>query len=131
MLDLNAPIVPGESAAGIRVGQRIEELRLEPNAVKRLEECERWDFGPVRLWVRAGIVEQIGVREGYRGKVDDTVTIGATLSEIQERVGTVVEDDEDNLIVEGYPGWCFETEGLGEITEIFVYAIAGEQGGCS
>lgn len=38
------------------------------------------------------------------------VGIGSSIADVERLIGEVEEDTEDNLIVVGYPGWCFETE---------------------
>jgi hypothetical protein len=135
MLDLNAPIIPGLSAAGIRVGSEHSELaeagqskpeRIHGNDVK-------YRLGAVTLWVNDGLIEQVSVRSPYRGKVNGLIGIGDRIADVQAAFGPVVEDDDDNLVVPALPGWCFETEdwlsgrtpdGNGDavIAEIFVFA---------
>jgi hypothetical protein len=137
MFDLNAPIVPGNSAAGVSVGQTVEGILAEtpPQAVVDLYSCTRFEFGTVHLWVRNGKVSQVGVYAGYLGSLLQGIGIGSTIREIQSVLGPVVEDEEDNLIVEGSSGWCFETEEWlnghqpdqnldARVSEIYVFAAA-------
>src|SRR5688500_14542042 len=107
MFDLNAPIIPGESAAGIRVGQPVDSILAgdTPDAVVELHGCTRFEFGPVRLWVTNGKVSQVGVYAGYLGSLRQGVGVGSTLGQVQLTLGRVVEDEEDNLVVEGMHGW--------------------------
>lgn len=96
-----------------------------------------FDLGPVAIWVRGGVIHQIGVRSPYRGLIGATdIGIGSTLRELSRALGVVVEDDEDNLVVQGVSGLCIETERWygwpgreavednldARITEIFVLA---------
>lgn len=37
------------------------------------------------------------------------VTIGTTIAEVTRLLGAVIEDEDDNLAVEGIEGWCFES----------------------
>ena len=91
-IDLTALIEPGKGAAGIRL------------------DVERLDFGSVSVWIKAGAVCQIGIREGYRGALAGVVRIGSTIAEVPQHLGSVTEDDEDNLVVAARPGWCFATK---------------------
>ena len=137
MFDLNAPIIPGESAAGVRVGQPIEDIlaRVSPDATVEIHSGTKFEFGPVHLWVEDGKVSQVGVYAGYRGSLSQGIGIGSTLGGIQSALGPVVEDEDDNLIVGGMPGWCFETEEWvagrqpeqnpdARVSEIYVFAAA-------
>jgi hypothetical protein len=112
-LDLDAPIVPGLSAAGIRVGTLLEQVlaTAAPDEVVDLDGCIRYTFGPVSIWAKGGRVDQIGVFAGYRGRLEGSVAIGSTIADVEGVfAAAVIEDDEDNLVVAGVPGWCFETE---------------------
>ncbi len=137
MFDLNAPIIPGKSAAGVHIGQPIEGILAgeSPAAVIEINSCTRFEFGTVRLWVENGKVSQVGVYAGYLGTLMQGIGIGATLGEIQSLLGPVVEDEEDHLIVEGMLGWCFDTEEWVagrqseknpdvRVSEIYVFAAA-------
>jgi uncharacterized protein (TIGR02996 family) len=112
MLNLEAPIIPGISAAGIRIGQPVETILavLQPLEVVPLDGCQRLRFGAVDLWVKQRLVDQIGIYKGYRGTIAGKIGIGSILQEVEAAFGSVLEDEEDNLVVAGMPGWCFETE---------------------
>lgn len=112
MFDLDAPIIPSESAAGLRIGHLIEDVLVheKPNATVPLHGAIKYDFGPIHLWVANGTIFQIGVFAGYRGSLCSGIKIGSTIKDIQQAIGPVIEDEEDNLVVPGSPGWCFETE---------------------
>lgn len=84
-----------------------EEL---PDAVVEIHSCIKFEFGAMNLWVEDGKVLQVGVYAGYRGSLVQGISIGSALREIQLALGPVAEDEDDNLIVEGMHGWCFETE---------------------
>jgi len=130
-IDLKAPIEPGRGAGGILLGDPVDELP-PPTARVQLHEAERSDYPSVSVWVRQGLVDQVGVRAGYAGKLLGSLAIGTSIQDVARELGTVTEDDEDNLIVPGSPGWCFETEAwtlshklednrASRITEIFVH----------
>jgi hypothetical protein len=112
MFNLDAPIIPGQSAAGLRIGQSLEEVvaHEKPNDIVPLHGATKYDFGSIHLWVADGTIFQIGLFAGYRGSMQGNIKIGSTLGEIQQTIGPVIEDEEDNLIVSSSPGWSFETE---------------------
>jgi hypothetical protein len=120
--DLDAPIIPGKSAAGIAVGSTVKDfiLRAVPTLTTELSSgVVRYEFGPVvKVWVRDGVVDQVGVYVGYHGLLDGKIGIGSTIAEIEDWCGSQVEEDEeDNLIAPGRPGWCFDTEyWVGDLT---------------
>jgi len=100
--------VPGVSAAGITLGQRLEDLP-RPNKTTHLTNLDLLEFPSVTIWIKEGTVHQIGVRSGYKGSLDGVVGIGSTVAEVAGNLGDVTEDEYDNLVVASRPGWCFET----------------------
>jgi hypothetical protein len=112
MFDLSAPIIPGKSAAGIKLGQPIDEITRsqQPTEIHSAEKVTKYCFNQVDIWVEDGRVQQIGVKRGYQGSIQSIIGIGATISEVQLVLGTVIEDEEDNLIVPSLAGWCFDTD---------------------
>ena len=111
--DLDAPIVPGEAAAGVRVGDEARDI-VESTGLPLLEDppdrMRVYTFGSVLLWVKGARVQQIGVVQRYRGRIQDKIGLGSTIAEVESALGTVIEDDEDYLVVPAVPGWSFETE---------------------
>jgi hypothetical protein len=108
--DLNAPIIPGRSAAGVRLEESVNCV-LETNTPAQVEdrgEVTVYRFGGVSLFVRNGAIDQIGVHQGFSGAMRG-VTIGTTIAEVSRLLGPVIEDEDDNLAVEGIEGWCFES----------------------
>ena len=65
----------------------------------------------VDLWAIEGNVEQIMVHDGYRGKLMGTISLGSTIADIERYIGSVEEDEEDNLVIRDIPGLFFEIEG--------------------
>lgn len=113
MIDHEAPIVPGKSAAGISIGGLVSELiaTAPTRSMTKLSSGETHDLGAIKVWANDGVITQIGVYSGYRGVLEPGVRIGSTLADVEERFGCSVEEDEaDNLVVPNSPGWCFETE---------------------
>jgi len=108
--DLNAPLVPGRSAAGVRLGESINRV-LEGNKPGNIEdrgEVTFYNFGEVSLFVCEGVIYQVGVHNGYSGAIRGVI-IGTTIAEVNRLLGPVVEDEDDNLAVDGIQGWCFES----------------------
>jgi hypothetical protein len=121
-MNLEAPIVPGESVAGIQLGSPIEEILKEQETHFISEEIVnplvpsptalwRYRSATVDLWVREGIVDQIMVCNGYRGKLMGKIGLGSTIADIEMQIGAWEEDEEDNLVIRDLPGLCFEIEG--------------------
>lgn len=113
MIDLDAPIIPGKSAAGIFVGSDVSELlsTVGAHSTTKLSDEARHDLGLVEVWTKNGVIIQVGVYSGYRGMLHPGIRVGSTISEVEESFGCSVEEDqEDNLVVATSPGWCFETE---------------------
>ena len=136
LIDLRAPIEPGKTAAGLSIGDAVEKLSQAGCSTTRklADGLELFDFGPIRIWARGGVIDQIGVRGEYSGHViGTTIGIGSTIQQVRDAIGPVLEDDEDNLIVAHLDGVCFETgtwrggrtveENLdAKLTDIFVFA---------
>ena len=139
--NLDAPILPGQSAAGVSLGDSIKDIlpQAVPLAIKDLPPGRRYQFGSVTLWVNdSGNIQQIGLYTGYRGKINQLIGIGSTIGEITTLLGNVIEDEQDNLEVEGFPGWCFESSPWhspqqvvpdldASITQIFIFEANGLQ----
>ncbi len=118
-LDLDAPIVPGESAAGFRLHQRlgksldVEDAGFRRTPVRNHRGGPSGDFhyssDAVDLWLTGeGVVIQIGVHGPYRGKLMDRVGLGMTIDDIERLVGPCAEDWQDNLSIIGIRGLAFD-----------------------
>lgn len=93
----------------------------------------KYDLGAVKVWSENGVITQIGVSSEYRGALEGGIRIGSTIAEVEDCFGCSVEEDDcDNLVVPGSPGWSFDTEEWSEvhtvqnnrtarIVEIFVF----------
>lgn len=112
MFNLDGLIIPGKSAAGIMLGQVINEILnyQNPTDVVELIGCYKYQFDSVNLWVENEKITQIGVFANYRGKLQQEIGIGSTIEEVQNLIGRVEENDDDCLVVAGMSGWSFETE---------------------
>ncbi len=113
MFNLNAEIIPSQSAAGVCLGDMIEGAiaEIEPLEIVSLHSCLRYEFGPISLWVgQNNRIEQIGLYKGYVGLLFNKIKIGSTIDDIQKNLGKVFEDENDSLVIESLSGLCFETE---------------------
>jgi hypothetical protein len=119
-LDLDAPIVPGQAAAGISLGSAVETLldacrdtfieqHLANTCLQLPTSLVRYSSDPVALWARGGTIEQIEVRWGYRGALPGGIRIGATVAEVEAALGATTYDDDGNLVVARLPGAAFQT----------------------
>ena len=144
-MNIEASIVPGESAAGIQLGSLIEEILKEQepyfiseevvNPVALLPITTRYHSAMVDLWVKDGSIYQIMVHNGYRGKLMNKIGLGSTIADIEMHIGVVEEDEEDNLVIRDIPGVGFEIEGyfpglkdpafrFAPIKEIYVFSLS-------
>jgi hypothetical protein len=116
VIDIDAPIVPGKSAAGFSIGSLVSDQlpAIRPQSTTNQSKHETHDLGIVKVWANGDVVYQIGVYSGYRGALPSGVGIGSTIADVEDFFGSLVqEDDEDNLVVPDSLGWCFETEEWG------------------
>ncbi|HST90204.1 MAG TPA: hypothetical protein VLJ14_17650 [Ktedonobacterales bacterium] len=155
MLDLDAPILPGRGAAGIHLGDRLEDV-LRASAGLFTEArvgnaclCDPWSTSVFRsasvdLSHRDGRVSQITVHNGYRGRLHGAVGLGSTPAEIARAIGPWEEVDADVYGIACLPGLAFGVAGwfvtaahpglrTAPIREIAVFAPdeLGEPGGSS
>ena len=81
MIDIRAPIVPGKLAAGISIGGLVKELltTVTTQSTTKLSSGERYDLDVIKLWVKNGVITQICVRSGYRGVLENRISIGSTI----------------------------------------------------
>ena len=117
MIDLDAPIIPGVSAAGFHIGQFFERNLLigsafvsEPihSAFDRSSNTVCYRSESVDLWVTNSVIQQIGVHSAYRGKLLGQIALGMTIEDIERRIGSSMEDNEDKLAIGGVEGLRFD-----------------------
>lgn len=120
-MNIEAPIDPGESAAGIQLGSPIEEVLKEDKHSFDSGEREkpwfptlvktRYCSAMVDVWAGNGRVTQIMVHDSYRGKLMGKIGLGSTIADIERDIGAVEEDEDDSLVIRDFPGLFFEIEG--------------------
>ena len=95
MIDNDAPIVPGKSAARISIGGLVSEsLSAAPTRSKtKLSDGEAHDLGAIKVWVNEGIITQIGVYSGYRGVLEPGIRIGSTIADVEDCFGCSAEEE--------------------------------------
>ncbi len=117
--DLDAPIVPGEAAAGCHIGQPIAEVVAAAGASLRREPLRDYRghltgeavyrSDTVDLWATlAGAIWQIGVHGPYRGTLFERVGLGMTIDDIERLVGPCAETTYDTLSIRGIRGLGFD-----------------------
>lgn len=140
---LDAPILPGEGAAGIRVGQGIAEvLRATPlqfTADVLVNSCVQAPTGTVLyrsevvdVWATDDVVDQVRVRAGYRGALLGSVRVGSTRTEVAAALGAADDIELDTVAFRkhpglyvtlgGTPGWWDEKPNDAVVREIYVFA---------
>jgi hypothetical protein len=122
MLDLSAPILPGQGAAGLQLGSPVAPLETA-GAVRRLTPAElafrlppdmaRYRAPAVDLWAEDGRLTQIAVGDPYRGLLRGRIGLGATVAELEAAFGPCALVDL-SLSVRGLRGVSFDAEGPGE-----------------
>ena len=107
-LDLDAPILPGLGAAGVRLLDDLDAALAGEEPDERTE----YDFGratvrvgPVSLGAIDGVITGFQLGPGYRGKVAGAVGIGSTLAEVEAAFGPIATGEEHMVYVECMPGW--------------------------
>jgi hypothetical protein len=132
MIDITAPIIPGESIGGIRLGTPIENVLMQGGMAFEVEERKGWDgvlfytyrSSSLRLWVKNGRISQIMAHGDYQGKLLDVIEIGMTCPDLEARFGKLELDIYDNPVLPQVPGVSFEYDvesNPSDITEIYVF----------
>lgn len=129
MLDLDAPIVPSESAAGLKLGQPIDEVLAQypPITSEKLGRFTKYSLlDSIDLWVDAGRISQIGLLAGYRGKLGNKIGVGSSARDVKLNLGPISEDGDENAVVEGTPGLCFTMKNA-RVAGIYVFQLADSE----
>jgi hypothetical protein len=117
VLNMEADIIPGTGAAGLRLGTAISAVLQDYGAVFSADVLydalgrpsgHRYRSSSVDLWSHDGTMAQIMVQGTYRGRLARVIGLGATIADVEAAIGPCAEDDEDNLIITTLPGVCLE-----------------------
>jgi hypothetical protein len=142
-LDVDAAIIPGIAAAGLRLGAPIAPILQAAGAVFAAEPLHdalsrptgvRYRSASVDLWSHDGTIAHIMVHGDYQGRSAHSIGLGSTMADIEPVLGPCAEDDEGNLIVTNLSGVCFEIGATyadpgwrqAPIVEIYVFPVAAE-----
>jgi len=89
MLDLESVIVPAKAAGRVSIGSAVSDFLSfnRPQSTTQLADGEKHDFGAVQIWVKNGIVTQVGVYSGYEGMLQSAIRIGSTIADIEDCFG--------------------------------------------
>jgi hypothetical protein len=127
--DLNAAILPNEGAAGIKLGTPIREVLAVSiivfSAMKTLHKRRMvYKSESVDLWTQDGIVEAIEVYGNYAGKLAGEIGIGTPIRCVDDVLGKVIENEYDDLEIEGLQGINFEIDArlsTSPITHMYIF----------
>lgn len=132
-MNVAADIIPGVGAGGYLIGMPwLLDCKLV-SVEYLLDGLSKVNLGCVSIWLLDGKVYQIGVGDGYLGKVNGgRVGVGSTLADVMSECGELDVDCEDNIVLRDVGGICFETEAWegsqlmdnlhALVTEIYVFA---------
>lgn len=131
MIDLNAPIVPGKSAAGVVLGTNISKVIDDhrfsfsaSNLDSKTGEM-KYTSNNIVLWTQSEKICQIMVRENYQGLVNGVMGVGTSLNLVRSQLGDTDLDEYDNLVIKGIAGLSIEIDVDGNpstVTEIYVFS---------
>lgn len=107
LVDLKAPIIPGESAGGIRLGQSIADLKhviesfipyFDTDLIQARGNFTIRYIHPDRsVYLQFDLLENklfnIVCNKGYTGKLLDVIYVGMTYGELKEKGFTLIYDD--------------------------------------
>ena len=133
-MDLSAPIVPGESAAGITIGDEVLPI-IRSHSPKRIQQTDTGDvfhFNDVIIWSSSDrkSVFQIAVFGKYSGTTEEGLKIHMPTSEVADRIGPLYTGEYDEICIKGYAGLGVEVTGESDsevISHIIVCKPSSEQ----
>ncbi len=134
-------LMPGVGIGDYRIGMKKRDLLKKLGNDYKERDLgggeSRINLENASIWLdQNDTVSQVGVTKGFEGMYDNTVKIGSTLKEIQEKYGGYREEYAD-YIINGIEGMCFELEDTGECEEwdeltapiewMFIYRVENEK----
>lgn len=132
-------IIPGVGISNIKlgisreallniIGDSYEEENLNPGSILIIENAKFWIASD-------GKVDQIGVEKDFRGKYENIIGIGSTMSDVKKYFGDYV-DIYDTYEIKNIDGMCFELEDVKDYDDEwdeltapieFIYVYRGHQ----
>lgn len=120
-IDLNAKIVPGQSAAGFTLGTKkndIEKQVLDSFEFIEIHSKHSSNFPPLHeyrttsliLHFNQDLLTQIRLIGNYKGKLEANLGLGDLVKDFELHYGQMTEGDEDELIFTNLKGMCFEVD---------------------
>ena len=118
---LDAPIIPGECAAGVELGQLVgpiinrqtpDESNVRRALTDPLAVAIEYRFGPVSLFTSSGRVNEVSVSQGYAGRLADVVTVGQMVTDVERLLGVSIpySGGDDVIMLPSLPGCRFDLE---------------------
>ena len=122
--DYNAPIIPGESLGGLKIGQPIADLKerlsslwisghqaaVYPVSWKDINYAVTPEL-TIGVNILTGCISKIVAKSGYRGLFQDRIFIGMTCSQAKKLIPELYYDDIFSVLkVRGHKGICFQVE---------------------
>jgi hypothetical protein len=106
-------ILPGERVGPFQLGTswgELEEQLSQPLVREQRSGCFVAKLPSMWFFVDDATqrLKQITVLNRFRGRVANVIGIGSTGAHVEATLGPLVEDEDDNLIIPGIPGVCFE-----------------------
>lgn len=124
-INIHEPIIPGKSIGGILLGETIEIVLERLNLPFKQTSSWHFIFADVSLWVNeTGEIFQISAHHNYKGKILEKISLGNTPEDVERLIGKIMLNDEDNLVIDGIDGLCFEidvNQNPSTINEIFIF----------
>ena len=120
-IDLNAEIVPGQSAAGFSLGT--EKNDIEKQVLDSFEFIEihskyspnspplhEYRTADLILHFNQDLLTQIRLIGYYKGKLKSNLGLGDLVKDFELHYGQMTEGDEDELIFTNLKGMCYEVD---------------------
>lgn len=120
-IDLNAPIVPGHSAAGFTIGMMIRDIDAEVLGSFRFTEkinkyisdlppLHEYSTDDIILYFNRDKLTQIGLMGNYKGKLETNLGLGDMVRDFEKKHGAMKQGGEDELSFANLKGLCFEVD---------------------
>lgn len=82
--------------------------KLEGFKCIKHEFCNTYESKDLKIWVNDSIISQLMIQNDNKWKLFEIISIGDTLEDVENLLGNVIEDEEDNLILKDVPNVFFD-----------------------